>query len=808
MRSRRLLITFLILLMAGMAQAENPRTKTNIDFDWYFHLGDIKNGESNTVDYTQWRKLDVPHEWSIEADYSEKNRRENAFLPGGIGWYKKEIEMGKDWKDKLVFIEFDGIYMNSTVWVNGMKLGHRPSGYLTIRYDMSPYLKEGKNIISVRVDNTLEPSARWYSGAGIYRSVNLVTTNKIHVAHDGTWVKTPEVSAEKATVDVEVEIENPTDVNPLPLKVTSTITDADGKEITRSETNLTIRYDKGTAKDRLVIPTPKLWSPETPDVYYLNTSVEYNGQVVDNYTTRFGVRKLEFDSKEGFKLNGVKTKFKGVCLHQSVGAAGTALNHDIWYRRLKQLKDMGCNAIRTSHYPFAPEVYAMCDTMGIMVMDEPWDGWFNWYGCHKSTYDSSFYFLDWWETDLSEFIRRDRNHPSVVMWCMGNEVWGYDRHMFLQYSINKMFHDLDGTRPTTQAYALEKYLDIAGFNANGEKKNDIANFHKKSPEKLAVGTEIPHTRQTRGVYRTIGSYDSWNGPEDKGKDIVNHFPVQSFTEKEVFTGINPHYASSYDNQTRQITAREQWKQTRDNDFFIGQFIWTAFDYLGESWGWPGRTNNYGIIDLASFPKDGYYLYQSLWSDKPMVHLLPHWTHPGKEGVEIPMVVYTNGDAAELFLNGKSLGKKSMDPNEMQILWLVPYKAGTVTAVAYKNGKKIARQSVTTAAKPAGVKLTLESKKTKANRRDVIFVTVDIVDEKGNFVPYADNMIQFEVTGPYKLIGVENGDLLDVSNQKSLNRRAFMGKALLMLQATDQPGKITITGKSEALKSHSQTVVCE
>ena len=362
---------------------------------------------------------------------------------------------------------------------------------------------------------------------------------------------------------------------------------------------------------------------------------------------------------------------------------------------------------------------------------------------------------------------------------------------------------MDPTRPTTQAYCTDLYIDIAGFNANGECKGDISDFHKKQPLKLAVGTEIPHTRQTRGVYRTIGTRKPWDKDEVLNEhDAARVFPLTSFTTEEVFDGIDTRYASSYDNQTRRISVREQWKQTRDNDFFIGQFVWTGFDYLGESWGWSGRTNNYGIIDLAGFEKDHYYLYQSLWSDEPMVHVLPHWTHPGKEGVEIPVVVYTNGDAAELFYNGKSLGRKDMHRDSLQIVWNVPYRPGTIKAVAYKDGRVIASCSHKTAGKAYSLKLTADRKTMKSNRKDVVFVTVDVTDKKGNFVPYANVDVDFEVKGDYKLIGVENGDVLDIAPHKVLHRKTFNGKALLILQATDNAGRLRIQAKSPGLKSSS------
>lgn len=489
--------------------------------------------------------------------------------------------------------------------------------------------------------------------------------------------------------------------------ILQTIKDGKGNIVAQRSSKEKLTCGNKTFRDTLHVPCPELWSPDSPALYILETVIQEGNSVIDKKTTPFGIRTLEFNPQTGFKLNGTSIKMKGVCLHQNMGAVGSALTEDMWQRRLTQLKEMGCNAIRTSHYAYAPEFYKLCDEMGFMVVDEPWDGWFDWNGCHKAQYDYTNYFLEWWEQDLTEFIKRDRNHPSIVIWSIGNEVWGWDRHMYLQWKIVDTFHKLDPTRPTVQAHSQKQYTDLAGFNADGENIGDIEKFRKEQPDKVAVGTEIPHNRQTRGVYRSLGSYNSWDkadtfSPEEQAK----LFPVESFSTEEVFPEFDSHYASSYDNQPRRITHRKQWQRTRDFDFMIGEFIWAGFDYLGESWGWPGRTNNFGLVDLAGFPKDSYYLYQSLWSDKPMVHILPHWTWPGKEDKKIPVVVYTNADEAELFLNGRSLGRKTIDKKEeMQLLWHVPYQPGTLTAIAYKNGKKVARTSHQTASQPATIHLS-------------------------------------------------------------------------------------------------------
>lgn len=813
---KKILALFVTALLGMQVSAVAQREVRNLDFDWYFHKGDVENGFADGVDFSGWRKLDVPHDFSIEGPYGKDwpGGGRMGFLPGGIGWYKKVLDWDPSWEGKRLYLEFDGVFMNSTVWVNGVEAGSRPNGYLTFGYDITPYMKSGRNIVSVRVDNSKQPAARWYTGSGIYRPVNLIVTEPIFVPQSGTYVTTPQADEKAATVRAEVEIRNMS-AETAGVTVVSAVKDAAGREVARRSQRAELKPGENTLTEELVVAEPKLWSPDTPEVYYLCTTIEKEEREVDDYVTRFGIRTIGYNVAEGFLLNGEPTVLKGVCIHQDASPAGTAVGTDVLHRRLKILKEMGCNAIRTTHHPFSTEFYAMCDTMGFMVMDEPWDGWFQWKGSNKAKYDYGYYFLDWWERDLRDFIRRDRNYPCVVMWSMGNEVWNWESHQYLQLKINETYHQLDPTRPTTQAWALGNYLDIAGFNANGEGIGDLARFHRQQPEKVAVGTEIPHTRQTRGVYRTKTSYNGFDTPPAAGKSDVTSagdpdvlFPIPDLTREEVFPEFDLRYASGYDNHTRKISCRDEWKQVRDNKFFIGDFRWTGFDYLGESWGCPARTNNYGVIDLAGFPKDSYYLYRSFWSDEPMVHILPHWTWPGKEGVEIPVVAYTNGDEAELFLDGRSLGRRKMDPEVLQIVWLVPYKAGTLKAVAYKEGRKVAETSVATASKPAAVRLSPDRKTMTANRRDVVHVEAEIVDARGRMVPYADNRIEFEITGPYRLIGMENGDILDWNPQQSLSGKAFMGKTLLMLQATGEAGVLTIKGKSGGLRTATATLRVE
>lgn len=802
-KGRKILTILFLWSLPLLSFAQKARTKLNIDVDWQFHLGDLPKASTMEFDDTDWQNVNVPHDWSIEQSFSKENPGGNAFLPGGIGWYRKTLQWDKRWKDKEVLLNFDGVFMNSEVWINGHLLGKRPFGYISFSYNLAPYLKAGKNKIAVRVDNSQIPSARWYTGSGIFRHVDLIITHPVHVARHGTFVRTPTVTSTAASVMAELNLVNHLGKK-TKAKIRSRILDSKGLVVSEQEENLQLKVDSNSLTQHFTLQKPMLWSPETPEMYQLVTTIRIGNKLVDQYTTAFGVRKLEFDAEQGFRLNGKPAKFKGVCEHENMGGLGAAIPADALHRKLAILKEMGCNAIRVGHHPFPEEFYNMCDTMGIMVMDEIFDGWFHWPGFAKAKFDYGLYFQEWWKKDLEELVKRDRNHPAIMMWCQGNEVWGYQQHLDIQHAIQELYHRLDPTRPTTQAWATDTYLDIAGFNANGEGKDDILNFHKVHPDQVAIGTEFPHTRQTRGVYRTQTSYNPWDKPDKSGHEasaanLAKLYAIPDLAKEEVFPDYDPRYASGYDNQTRKISVRDAWKLVRDNNFYIGQFRWTGFDYLGEAWGWPSRTNNYGVIDLAGFPKDDYYLYQSLWTDKPMVHILPHWNHPGKEGVHIPVVAYTNGDAVELFLNGKSLGKQSMNIDRLQVVWQVPYTPGRLEAIAYKNGQEIARDVVETTSEAKKIKLTADRAQLSANQRDMVFITVDVTDVQNRLVPdRSGDTIHFEIKGPYRLLGVENGDILDMSPQQVNWRKTFMGKALLMLQATDQVGTIEVKASAAGL----------
>lgn len=817
---KTLLTAILLTVLCANSYAETEenvsRQRVNIDFDWLFYLGDeAKAKQSDFVDKS-WRKLDLPHDWSIEGEYQQDNPAgyRGGFLPTGIAWYRKHLQWNESWRDKHVEIEFDGVYMNSEVWINGHLLGKRPYGYIGFTYDLSKYLTKGDNVISVRVDHSKAPSGRWYTGSGIYRHVWLTTKAKVHIPHSGTWVRSENVSATKADIVVSTEISNRLGEQQQVVLTTEVI---DNSGLTVAQLSRPIKLAAGVTKSTeqsFTIKNPKLWSTTDANLYTVRSKIIKETSLerveFDSVDTITGIRKIEISADRGFVLNGEPLILQGVGMHHDAGPVGSAVPDDVLRGRLIKLKEMGVNAIRTTHNPFAPEFYQMADEMGFVIMNEAFDGWWT----PKAKFDYGLYFDTWWQRDLKDFIKRDRNHPSVVMWSLGNEVPKYTSEQ--QKRIKTFVQQLDNTRAITQGRGnAGGHLDVAGFNGHGEYLNAMPEFHKEYPNLPAIGTEMTHTMHTRGVYRSKTRYRTRDNPAPW--EVKNNqkkwqalkpsvYPVSDFTEEEVFPEAHIKYGSSFDNSMVRMPIKEEIRLARDLPYLLGTFRWTAFDYIGESFGWPARTANFGVLDLAGFPKGVYYLYQSQWAKAPMVHLDPHWTHPGKEGVAIPVVVYTNQQSVELLLNGQSLGEKAMN-DDMQLVWKVPYQAGTLTAVAKNgDGQEIVSFAVQTAGRESNIVINADKVSINANRRDVVHLEIDIVDSKGAMVPNADNELTISIKGPGKLIGVENGDILDLAPHKVPTRKAFMGKVLALVQATEQSGDIEVTVSGVGLTSEHITII--
>ena len=818
-----------ILLIINACTANKPTVRQINDFteDWRFSLSDDPLASNEEYDDSQWRTLNLPHDWSIEADFSADNPATpgGGALPGGTGWYRKTFIADQSFENKNVYIDFDGIYRNSRVWINGQSVGERPYGYISFRYDLTPYIKRGeKNVIAVRVDNSEQPNSRWYSGSGIFRNVWLVIVNPIHVDQWGTYVTTTDVSTQSAKIKIATRLKNTTDKKG-DVELLTSMLDASGKEITKVSNPVAIASKAiAEAEQDLTINHPKLWSIDRPYLYKIRTQVKQNGKIIDDYETPIGIRSFSFDVDKGFFLNGEPIKIKGVCNHHDLGCLGAAVNYRAIERQLEILKAMGCNSIRTSHNPPAPELLDLCDEMGFIVMDEAFDMWRK----KKTPFDYSINFPEWHEKDLTDFILRDRNHPSVFMWSIGNEVleqWSHidadtlnmqQANMLLNFAntlsredttvknmhINSvlalkladMAKNLDPTRPiTTGCNETNPYnhlfqsgaMDILGFNYH---ENDWtkSGFQQLYPNQKLIISESTSGLMSRGYYM-MPSDSIYVWP--KRWDIPFDHSI--------------HQCSAYDNchVPWGSTHEKSWEIVKNNDHIAGMYIWTGFDYLGEPtpfW-WPSRSSYFGIIDLAGFPKDVYYMYQSEWTDKEVLHIFPHWNW--KEGDTIDVWAYYNhADEVDLLLNGESLGRKSKPEDAFHVWWRVPFQKGTIKAVSYKNGKQVLTKEIKTAGEPASIRLTADRKTIKADGKDLSFVTVEVLDKDGIVVPTANNFIRFSVEGNGVIAGTDNGDPTDSNSFKKPERKLFNGKALAVIQSNKMAGVVKLKAEAENLKS--------
>jgi len=758
-----------VLLFAAVSLS--AREIISFDDGWKFKLGDFPMAKAVGFDDTAWRTLDVPHDWAFEADYSPDGaqRDRGGYKPGGIGWYRKTFDLPDAWHGKNIRIEFDAVFMNSEVWINGKLLGKRPYGYISFHYDLTPHLKLGRNVIAIRVDSSLEPAARWYHGCGIYAHVKLVATGAVAIAKDGVFVTTPEISDKQATVVVETELVGKF----LGAKLETVLLNPAGREVAKASA----RVKGSVVKQTLMINHPQRWDVETPNLYTVVSRIHK-----DQVSTRFGIRTIRWEKDTGFWLNDRVVKLKGVADHLEAGPVGAAYPDELLRWKIQQLKEMGCNSIRTAHNPQTPLFYDLCDEMGILVMDEIFDGWMK-----KAPQDyGKQAFAEWRECDLRAWLKRDRNHPSVIVWSLGNETRGA-----VSKDLVRVCHEMDPFRWVTSGHSSSANMDTEGVNGHSETQQ----FFKQQPNKPFVSTEAPHTWQVRGYYRS----KTWFRDGAKKKGV---FPCPDLTEKEIFTydWIAPRnrknrkqiFNSSYDNAMVRITSRKNWELVRDLPWHSGHYRWTGIDYLGEAGyvhgGWPFRAFMGGALDLALFRKDLFYFYQSQWTSKPMVHILPHWTHPKmKMGTKIPVWVYSNCDEVELFLNGQSLGKDrpSTRWNEMQCDWMVPWSPGKLEAVGYKNGKEIVRTSQSTAGVPAKLAPSFEGKTCP-------IITVKQVDKNGVLNPYAENRIHYYIEGQARILSLESGNPVNTENNfGKTSRTAFFGLARAFLQTTSDPEPLVV-----------------
>ena len=791
---------FCLVCALGALTTIQARQRQNFDADWLFLLADSTQMSEVNYNDSFWRRLDVPHDWAREGDFfvGHPSGAGGGALPGGVGWYRKHFRIENSPFSILnsqFSIEFDGVYMNSTVYVNGQKVGFRPYGYSSFEYDITPYIHEGDNVVAVRVDNSDQPNSRWYSGCGIYRHVWLTQTHSIHIKHWGVFVHDGKV---------EVDYENPTKQK---VMVKNLLIDADGKVVATAKNSQFSILNSQLHK----------WSCDDPYIYKVRTQLIAGGRVVDEIETTTGFRDFRFDAQTGFWLNGKNFKLNGVCEHHDFGCLGAALNEDALHRKLSKLKAMGVNAIRSSHNPPAPELLNMCDTMGLIVMDESFDMWRR----KKTQNDYARFFDEWHERDLTDLVLRDRNHPSILMWSIGNEVleqWssaeadtltleqanlilnaGHDAstlakdgelsvQSLLTQHLAEIVKRYDTSRPITAGcnepapgnhLFKSGAIDIIGFNYHHQWVKDVP---KNFPQKPFIFTESVSALQTRGYYM-MPSDSIYRAPKEWWLPYTD-----------------PSYmCSAYDNMSASwgSTHEETWDVVKHTPYVGGQFIWTGFDYIGEPtpYGFPARSSYFGIIDLAGFPKDSYYMYQSEWTQQPMLHLFPHWNWVPGDTIDL-WAYYNQADEVELFINGKSQGvrrkeegEKRKENSQFSILnsqfsteyhvgWRVQFEPGEVKAVSRKDGKVVCEQVIRTAGAPDHIRLSVDYA-----GRHTTFVTAEVVDRYGNLCPWADDQIRFSVTGDAQILATDNGCQTSMERFTSPQRHAFFGRCLVVVKGS-------------------------
>lgn len=805
------------------AEAKKPRPAGN--------LGETVSYTQRNFDDRSWRQFDLPHDWGIEGPFRQEYPGETGKLPWwGVGWYRKHLTVSASERGKQIYLDIDGAMAYASVWLNGRFVGGWPYGYASFELDLTPYIEFGAdNVIAIRLDNPPD-SSRWYPGGGIYRNVWLVKTAPVHVGHWGTFVTTGEVSQSAATVNVKVSIDN-NSAAPANITVSTQIYELvngqkTGKPIS-SSVPITTTIAAGASNSSTMtmrVTNPKLWNLQKPNLYAAVTTVEQNietlyGVIVDTYETVFGIRTIRFDVDKGFFLNGEHVRINGVCDHHDLGPLGAAINTRALERQIELLKQMGVNAIRTSHNPPAPELLELCDRMGILVMDEAFDAWRR----AKKKNDYHLLFDDWHEKDLRALVRRDRNHPSIILWSIGNEIGeqGNAEGHKLAAELTAIVHEEDRSRPVTAGAnnqnsgynGFQKTVDVFGTNY---KPTEYGKFRQANSAIPILASETASTVSSRGEYFFPVVEDKAQGRAD--------FQVSSY---DLYA---PRWAFPPDTEFRGLD---------EFPFTAGEFVWTGFDYLGEPTPYggdsktplnftdaaeqarkaqelkdsgqirvPSRSSYFGIIDLCGFKKDRFYIYQARWRpDFPMAHILPHWNWPERVGQVTPVHVYTSGDEAELFLNGRSLGRKRRGQYDYRLRWdEVKYEAGELKVIAYKNGKRWAEDAMKTTGPAARLALQADRATVKADGQDLSFVTVTVADRNGLLVPRSKNRISFTLSGPGEIVAVDNGDATNLESLQAKERNAYNGLCLVVVRTkAGAAGKIRLKAQADGLTGGEITV---
>jgi len=786
-----ILICFCQTIISG----NSSRIIEKLESNWHFINKDIARGESTLQSHFEWQVVNVPHDWAIlgnfdmnldkqfvqvmqDGELAPKLRtgRTGALPMFGVGWYRKVLPITDSDKNKRISIEFDGAMSLSKIYLNGQYVGQQPYGYSSFTFDLTDFVQFGtENLLAVRLENKPE-SSRWYAGAGIYRNVRLVKTAATHVSHWGTFITTPNISPKKADVSIKTEVNGNSNEN-ASVKLVTEIYKKNGEKVS-SVTSTQKMSSKMLFEQKLQLKNPTLWSIETPELYTALSKVFVNNTLTDEYETTFGCRSIRFDKDKGFFLNEKPVKIKGVCMHHDLGPLGAAVNYRATLRQMEIMKEMGANAIRTAHNPPSPELLQICDSIGLLVDVEAFDEW----KYSKNDNGYGFYFDEWAQKDIRAMVRRDRNHPSVIMWSIGNEITeqSMPEGKEIASALAVACREEDPTRPATAGFnnhnaaiknGLANVLDIVGFNY---KPQDYKKKHAEHPNYVIMASETASTVSSRGEYK---------------------FPV-----KEI-RGVwhNDYQVSSYDMEypSWAFTPDTEFEMQDENEFVLGEFVWTGFDYLGEptpyNEGTPARSSYFGIVDLAGLKKDRFYLYQSKWSDTKMLHMLPHWNWADRLGQNVPVYCYTNYPKAELFVNGKSMGVKQKDKSNKyaryRLMWKdVLYQPGEIKVVAYdENNKAVAEQVIKTAGEPYKVRLKADRTNIKSGGNDLSFVTIEVVDKDGNLCPRASNLLFFEVIGNGKLKAVCNGNAIDQTSFSSNYMNAFNGKMVAIVESGNTAG---------------------
>lgn len=834
MNYRKIRNAVMLLMLSPMVLFATPRSESLLEKGWRFTREDDSKFSTTCYDDNSWQEVRVPHDWAIYGPFSIDNDKQNVAITqdgqkeamehagrtGGLpfigpGWYRTTIDLPEFKEGKKCTIIFDGAMSHANVYINGEKATFRPYGYTSFNVDATPFIKEGEKItIAVRLENLIE-SSRWYPGAGLYRNVHVIVTEDAHVPVYGTQLTTPVIEPNYAKVNLKTKLEMPADKTIENYKIKTVIKDAEGNVVASDNKNGTI-YDGGLFEQNFIVESPQLWTLDNPVLYTAESKI-YEGSVLkDEYSTTFGFRTIKIIPDKGFYLNGERTQFKGVCNHHDLGPLGGIANEAGIRRQVRILKDMGCNAIRTSHNMPAPELVKACDEMGMMLMLESFDEWVT--PKVKNGYNTMW--DEWVEKDLVNLIHQFRNSPSVVMWCIGNEVpdqWKPEQGQKLSRMLQDICHREDPTRPVTQGMDapdavvnnnMAATMDVAGFNYRPHKY--IENY-TKLPQQIILGSETASTLSSRGVYK---------------------FPVV----RRSMHKYEDHQASSYDVEHCGWSnlPEDDWIQHDDLPYCIGEFVWTGFDYLGEPTpyysDWPSHSSLFGIIDLAGLPKDRYYLYRSHWNkEEETLHILPHWNWEGREGEVTPIFVYTNYPSAELFINGKSQGIRTKDMSvnvynsadsvsaaelkrltRYRLMWMdTEYEPGVVKVVAYnEKGKAVAEKEIRTAGAPYKIELVPDRTVIAADGKDLSFVTVKVVDKKGNLCPVADNQISFKVKGNGKYMAGANGDPTSLESFQTPSMKVFNGMMTAIIASDETPGTITLEATAKGLKKGSITIIGE